>query len=212
MIRDDYDIGDSLDKQVHEDIDRINNAGQHLLRLISSLLDHSKIEAGQMTVNPETLCLQKTLVHIVDEVNAIARRHNTTIVQDVPQQSIEVVSDHVMLTQIVTNLMSNALKFSKGGTVTLRLRDHAEHVELEVEDTGIGMTPEQLEHVFDAFTQADATTTRAYGGTGLGLSLVKHFGSLIGAEIHVTSTLGTGSTFHVILPKIMTQILTQTEH
>lgn len=203
MIRDDYDVGDPLDKQVHEDIDRINNAGQHLLRLISSLLDLSKIEAGQMTVHPETLCLQQMLVHVIDEVNAIARRHNTTIVQDVPSKSIEVVSDHVMLTQIVTNLMSNALKFSRGGTVTLRLRDCTEHVELEVEDTGIGMSPEQLEHVFDAFIQADATTTRTYGGTGLGLSLVKHFGVLIGAEIHATSTLDTGSTFHVRIPKTM---------
>lgn len=201
MLRDDYEHGEAMDEQVFKDLDRIHHAGEHLLGLISSLLDLSKIEAGQMSVYPETIHLQRLITQVLDEVAAIARGGDTTLVQDVPDEPLEIISDHIMLTQILSNLVSNALKFSRGGTVTVGLYERDEGVTLKVQDTGIGMTPAELERIFEAFVQADETTTRAYGGTGLGLALVQNFGDLIGARVRVESEPGVGSTFYVELPR-----------
>jgi CheY-like chemotaxis protein len=197
----------------------IESAGTELLQLINDILDLSKIEAGKMDIHPEGFPLQQML----DEIETTFRpltaekglEFEMVLAPDMPEQ---LFTDEPRLRQVLRNLLSNAVKFTENGRVVLRSyiadseaptaatdvllsrNGHERMVAFSVSDTGIGIAEENLETVFAAFQQADGTTSRKYGGTGLGLSVCREVANLLGGEIRVDSQLDRGSTFTLLLP------------
>ena len=186
------------------DLRKIHGAGRHLLQLINDILDLSKVEAGRMDLYLETFALRGMLDDVVSTIQPLVAQKNNTLVVDCPDDIGSIHADLTKLRQSLFNLLSNASKFTESGTVTLRVRsefaDGRKWVKLAVQDSGIGMTPEQLARLFQPFTQADASTTRKYGGTGLGLTITKRFAELMGGTVTVDSAKGEGSTFTLVLP------------
>ncbi|GGO00984.1 histidine kinase [Microbispora rosea subsp. aerata] len=189
----------------------IHSSGTDLLQLINDILDLSKIEAGKMDVTPEPVSLRQLLDYVEAHFRPLTSqkglRFGVTVAPDVPAR---LLTDEQRLRQVLRNLLSNAVKFTETGSVELRI-ERAPDVRLpgaagqetlafQVVDTGIGIAPEHLSQIFDAFQQADGTTSRKYGGTGLGLSISREIATLLGGEIRATSTLGEGSTFTLYLP------------
>jgi PAS domain S-box-containing protein len=186
------------------DLRKIQDAGKHLLGLIDNILDLSKIEAGKMTLYLETFELRPMIDSVAATIAALAKKNGNALVVRCPDDGGTIHSDLTKVRQTLFNLLSNACKFTRNGTITLTaLRDTNEAgdgIVFEVSDTGIGMTPDQQAKVFEAFTQADDSTTRTYGGTGLGLAITKSFCRLMGGDVTLTSEAGKGTTFTVRLP------------
>lgn len=206
--------GNLTDKQV-EYATTIYAAGTELLDLINEVLDLSKVEAGKMTVNVEEMNLRGVLTYVEQNFRHIADERGLTLRcerdDDLPPS---IFTDRQRVEQILKNLLSNALKFTERGEVTVRIFRPPADTELQrsgipveqaiaiaVSDTGIGISPDKQHLIFEAFQQANGTTNRKYGGTGLGLSIVKEFARLLGGEIHLTSEQGGGSTFTLFLPE-----------
>jgi GAF domain-containing protein/CheY-like chemotaxis protein len=187
-----------------EPLRRVLRAGRHLLSLINDILDLSKIEAGKMDLTLETVAIQPVVEEVLGTARPLAEQNNNALELDCPDGIGSVHADIMRLRQILLNLLSNACKFTKGGTVWLRIarsEEAGQHwVDFAVSDTGIGMNEEQLGRLFQEFTQADASTTRQFGGTGLGLAISRRLCRLMGGDITVTSAVGEGSTFTVRLP------------
>jgi signal transduction histidine kinase len=186
-----------------EPLRRVNAAGTHLLSLINEVLDLSKIEAGKLELNVETV----DLAHLIDEVigtaGSLAEKNNNRLVVEAQVNLGALTADSMRLKQILLNLLSNACKFTKAGEVALRARklaDGRDWVELAVADTGIGLTAEQQTKLFQDFSQADSLTARRYGGTGLGLAISRKLARMMGGDVTVTSEAGKGSVFTVRLP------------
>jgi len=186
-----------------EPLKRVHNAGTHLLGLINQVLDLSKIEAGKLELSPESI----NLVPLIDEVAGTARhlaeQNKNRLVVDAPADLGALYVDPMRLRQILLNLLSNACKFTKEGEVTLRARkvgNGRDIAEFAVNDTGIGMTREQLGKLFQEFSQAEASTAKKYGGTGLGLAITRKLARMMGGDVTVTSEHGKGSVFSVRLP------------
>ncbi|MBL6456400.1 response regulator [Belnapia sp. T6] len=197
------DLGDE-GAEILDDLRKIGSNARHLLSLINDVLDLSKIEAGKMEVQAEDFPLEPLLHEVGDTVEAlIGRKHNRLVLELAPGLG-EMHSDTVKLRQCLFNLLSNAAKFTEGGQITLaasrQQRDGRDWLELRVADTGIGMTEEQLQRLFQRFSQADASTTRRFGGTGLGLAITKAFCTMLGGDIAVESQAGAGTTFTIQLP------------
>jgi PAS domain S-box-containing protein len=186
------------------DLEKIRTAGRHLLGLVNSILDLSKIEAGKMDMYLERFELRDVVTDVTATVQPLLKKRDNTLAVDAPADLGAMNADLTKVRQILFNLLSNASKFTEKGTVTLavRRRDEGERpgVEFRVSDTGIGMTPEQVGRLFQPFTQADASTTRKFGGTGLGLTIVKQFCEMMGGGVRVESEPGRGTTFVVWLP------------
>jgi signal transduction histidine kinase len=171
-----------------------------LLALVTDVLDLAKIEAGRMDFNPVSVELPALLAEIAGLQRGHAQTKGLTLelVEDaVPPR---VFADPVRLRQILLNLTSNALKFTEQGTVTIRASDSAGRVRIEVQDTGVGIRPEDQQLIFEKFRQSESFVTRSHQGTGLGLTLAKELAEHMGGEIGVDSTLNVGSTFYVVLP------------
>ncbi len=189
------------------DLGKIRTAGKHLLALINDILDLSKIEAGKMTFYVESFDVQGMIRDVVTTVEPLVKKNGNTLQVDQAADCGMMHSDLTRIKQSVLNLLSNACKFTDQGTVTLTV--HRETVQeqdwlcFQVRDTGIGMSSEQCDRLFQAFTQADASTTRKYGGTGLGLVITQRFCQMLGGDITVHSVLGEGSTFTIHLPAMM---------
>jgi signal transduction histidine kinase len=185
-----------------QDLERIRGSGKHLLSLINEILDLSKIEAGKMDLFLENFELKAMLKGVVDSLAPVVAANGNRVELQVPRDAVKLHTDQTKLRQILFNLLSNACKFTENGVITVRVEVDAagDEVVLSVHDSGIGMTPEQLARLFQPFTQADASTTRKYGGTGLGLTISKHFARMMGGDIAVTSRLEEGSIFTVRLP------------
>jgi len=187
------------------DLRKIRSAGKHLLALINDVLDLSKIEAGKMTLYVEEFAVEETLDEVVTTIAPLLETNkNRLVIEKAPGLGM-VRADLTKVRQTLFNLLSNATKFTENGTITLAASRQGtpgkdECLMLRVTDTGIGMSPEQLGRLFQAFTQADASTTRKYGGTGLGLIISRKFCQMMGGDITVESTCGVGSSFTVILP------------
>jgi signal transduction histidine kinase/CheY-like chemotaxis protein len=199
------DATDRGDKASVGDLEKIQAAGKHLLGLINDILDLSKIEAGRMDVYLEQVFLSRLVDDVKTIVEPMVKKNGNTLVIECPSDIGSLRTDLTKLKQSLINLLSNAAKFTKQGKVTLRLirengSDGKEWVKFEIADSGIGMTPEQMSRLFQAFTQADSSTTRNFGGTGLGLTITKHFCTMLGGSIDVKSTPGAGSTFILTLP------------
>jgi len=186
-----------------EPLQRVNRAGTHLLGLINQVLDLSKIEAGKLELNPQTLQLTQVINEVIGTAGQLAEQNKNRLVVDAQENLGALTVDPMRLRQILLNLLSNACKFTKQGEVALRARrvvDGRDWIEFAVADTGIGMTAEQQAKLFEEFTQADSSTARQYGGTGLGLAITRKLARIMGGDVTVTSEPGKGSVFAVRLP------------
>ncbi|WP_176559241.1 response regulator [Rubellimicrobium roseum] len=185
---------------IREDLARIESSARHLLTLINGVLDLSKIEAGKMEVDIETFDPAAVAREVGDTVESLmARKANRFTARVAPDLGL-MHSDPVKLRQCLFNLLSNAAKFTEGGEVTLDARREGDRIVFRVADTGIGMTPEQQARLFQRFAQADVSTTRRFGGTGLGLALTRAFAGMLGGTVAVESAEGQGTTFSLTLP------------
>ena len=191
------------------DLQKINGAGKHLMSLISNILDLSKIEAGKMDLYLENFEIIPMIKEVIATVKPLVEKNANSLLLHYADGLGQMRSDVTKLRQMLFNLLSNASKFTERGTITLRVDRESVNgsgwVNFSVSDTGIGMTPEQTTKLFQAFTQADTSTTRKYGGTGLGLAISQKFCHLMGGEISVVSMPGQGSTFTVRLPAIVAE-------
>ena len=186
------------------DLKKIQSAGRHLLSLINNILDLSKIEAGKIDLYFETFDVREMVDEVASTVMPLTAKNNNTLVVTCAEDIGDMHSDMTRIRQVLFNLLSNASKFTENGNIILEAKRESangrDDILISVADQGIGMTPEQVDKVFDAFTQADSSTTRHYGGTGLGLAITKTFCEMLHGEIHCASEQGKGSTFAVRLP------------
>ncbi len=218
------------------DLSKIQAAGKHLLTLINDILDISKIEAGRMELYLEKIDLSKLIFEVQSTIMPMIEKKDNILEINCPDDIGIMYADQTKIRQALLNLLSNAAKFTEKGKISLvvkavaseKLPNQANQTDsdrqlsqkiddliiFEVTDNGIGMTTGQIEGIFDAFIQADPSTTRQYGGTGLGLAITKKFCLMMGGDISVTSAIGIGSTFTISLPRQVTlapppEILTQ---
>jgi signal transduction histidine kinase/CheY-like chemotaxis protein/HAMP domain-containing protein len=195
------DAADKGDKEPIGDLQKIESAGRHLLGLINNILDLSKIEARKMDVFIEPVDITALVKEVVSIVKPLTDKNENVVEVICPADIGSFRSDQTKIKQCLLNLMSNASKFTSKGTLTLAVaREGDSQVRFGVSDTGVGMTDEQLGRLFQAFSQADASTTKRFGGTGLGLAITKHFCTMLGGDVTVESSPGKGSTFTIRLP------------
>ena len=190
-------------EKAQEPLQRVNRAGTHLLGLINQVLDLSKIEAGKLELNPQTVQLASLINDVISTAGQLAEQNKNRLVVDAQENLGALTVDPMRLRQILLNLLSNACKFTKAGEVKLAARkvsNGSNFVEFAVSDTGIGMTAEQQAKLFEEFSQADASTAQRFGGTGLGLAIARKLARIMGGDVTVTSEPGKGSTFTVRLP------------
>ena len=185
-----------------QDLSRIQEAGSHLLSLISNILDLSKIEAGRIELQYETVELDAFIADLVTMVRPeMAVNHNNLLLERVGTLgSIQI--DLTRLRQILLNVLQNAAKFTLRGDIHVRVErdDDANRMWFTVKDTGIGMTPQQMQRLFQPFVQADSSTTRRFGGSGLGLTIARQLCRLMGGDITVESEMSVGTTFSIYVP------------
>jgi signal transduction histidine kinase len=190
-------------EKAQEPLRRIQAAGTHLLGLINQVLDLSKIEAGKLELNPQTVKLAPLIDEVIGTARQLAEQNQNRLVVEALDDLGVLTVDPMRLRQILLNLLSNACKFTKQGDVTLRARrlvDGREWIEFAVADSGIGMTAAQQSKLFEEFTQADASTVQRFGGTGLGLAISRKLARMMGGDVTVMSEPGKGSVFTVRLP------------
>lgn len=196
--------------EVVGDLNKIHGAGRHLLALINDVLDISKIESGKMTVFLESFEVATVVRDVENTVQPLLRQNNNTLEVRVDEACGVMQSDLTKVRQTLINLLSNAAKFCEQGKVTLVVTRHAEAdgdvISFQVSDTGIGMSASQIAKLFQAFSQADSSTTRRFGGTGLGLAISRRFCRMLGGDISVESELDKGSTFTVTLPVVSSEL------
>ena len=190
------------------DLEKIHSAGKHLLGLINSILDISKIESGRMELFLEKFTIEKLMQDVVSVTRPLVAKNGNTLDLQITDAG-EIEADVTKVRQILFNLVSNSAKFTHNGVITLGARRDSQNSKqwicLMVRDSGIGMTPEQLSRLFLPFRQADSSVTRKYGGTGLGLAISRQFSQMMGGDIVVESQPGDGSTFTVKLPVSVTE-------
>ncbi|MBT3923019.1 MAG: response regulator [Nitrospina sp.] len=193
-----------------EDLKAIEFAGRHLLSLINEILVLSKIQAGKMEIHPEYFDLSQLIDEVVSTVRPLAQRKKNkleVIKQELPES---MNSDSSRIRQILLNLLGNSCKFTDDGeislTVTRKIVDGVRWIYFTIGDTGIGIEPEKIPELFEEFAQADSSTTRKHGGTGLGLTISKRLSQLLGGDIQATSEMGKGASFTVFLPENFSQI------
>ena len=193
--------------QYSADLTQIHTAGQHLLTLINDILDFSKIEAGKLEIAREQYTPGSLIRDLMVSVDPLTKKNNNKLEVDCPADLGVGVGDPTRIRQCVLNLVGNACKFTKDGVVTVSARREKvagfELIRVAVSDTGIGMTPEQVGRLFQAFTQVDATAGRKYGGTGLGLAISQKLCAAMGGQITVASEAGKGSTFTMTIKAVL---------
>ena len=198
------EANDRNQKDFVPDLQKIRASGKHLLALINDILDLSKIEAGKIELSPETFDLAGLIEEVVSMVQPLIAKNANVLSINRPDDLGAMYADITKVRQILFNLLSNACKFTEHGTITLdAIREKSGGIKrlfLNVRDTGIGMTPEQMGKLFQPFSQADVQIAQKYGGTGLGLAITKQFCGMMGGEIKVASEYGKGTTFTVTLP------------
>ena len=212
---------ESGDETFVPDLEKICGAGKNLLSMINDILDISKIEAGRMDLYLETFDIYALIESAVATARPLVEKNGNTVEMYCPDNLDTMHADMTKVRQVLLNLLSNAAKFTKNGKIAIgveRIKNeqlrmlnqeescqilisNSEFLSFRVTDTGIGMTEDQLQRVFQPFTQADASTTRQYGGTGLGLAISQRFCQMMGGSIEANSELGNGTTFTVLLPR-----------
>lgn len=188
------------------DLSKIQAAGRHLLGLINDILDISKIEAGRMDLYWEHAQLETLLTEVISTIRPLIEKNENALAVDLHGDLGTIRTDVTKLRQVLFNLLSNAAKFTERGEISLRVARQSiageDWLVYEVTDSGVGMSEAQIEHLFQPFTQADASTTRKFGGTGLGLAISRRFCEMMGGGISVRSRPSQGSTFEVRLPAV----------
>jgi PAS domain S-box-containing protein len=208
--------GDLLPKQQLKNLKTVLRNAHHLLGLINDLLDISKIEAGKMEVFLEEFRLNAIVSEVLELTRPLIGEKDLQLTADLPEKQLVLYSDKIKLKQILINLISNAVKFTDKGIIRVEARKvyspvdgdaffqpQMDYVSLSVADTGIGMSPDDLQYVFEAFRQVDESLTRKVGGTGLGLNITKKFAELLQGKIEVDSVKGKGTTFTLTIPVIL---------
>jgi signal transduction histidine kinase len=190
-----------------EDLNKINTAGKHLLSLISDVLDISKIESGKMELHPEKFEIANLVKEVEQTVLPLANQNNNLLEIRCDPNIGQMYSDKIKLRQALFNLVSNACKFTHEGTIGLEVMRQENYVTFIVTDTGIGISPVQLEKLFQPFSQADSSTTRKYGGSGLGLAISRRLCQLMGGNVTATSQPGIGSSFTITLPDPIPEVI-----
>ena len=185
-------------------VGHIHSSGEHLLALVSDILDLAKVGAGQIEVNLEEVAVHAEVQDPVDKMRPLAARKGLTIEVDVPLE-LTSFTDRLRVRQIILNLLSNAVKFTppEGGPIRVTGTVSGEGIEIAVADSGIGIALEEQVRIFDEFTQVDRGPSRRLDGTGLGLTLTKKMAEIVGGSVRVASKLGHGSTFTVWLPGVV---------
>ena len=198
------DAEDEGEEEAASDLKKIHGAGTHLLSLINDVLDLAKVEAGKMDLFLETFEVPRMLDDVVSTIDTLVQKNGNRLKMEVDEAIGEMRADVTKVRQALFNLLSNAAKFTHEGEIALVVQgeqeDGVDWIRMSVSDSGIGIPPEKIDHVFDEFSQADETTTRDYGGTGLGLSISRRFCQMMGGDITVESVVGEGSTFTIRLP------------
>jgi signal transduction histidine kinase/HAMP domain-containing protein len=195
-------IEGEIPDEIQEDVEAIHSNGKHLLHLINDVLDLARIEAGQLTLNVETV----DLFSLIDQVHSNSLGLITSSAKplelktDIPAMLPFVEADQVRLSQILTNLISNAIKYSEKGNITIRAVEEDDFIRIEVEDQGLGIAPDEVERIFEKFTQVDESSTRQVEGTGLGLAITSYLVDMHGGTFDLRSVLDVGSTFIVRIP------------
>ena len=179
----------------------INNCGNDLLYLINDVLDVSKLEAGKIELVKETIDLKNTMNNIYDMFKPQMLQNNIDFIFEYDDNIGSIYSDEQRIKQVVKNLLSNAVKFAQNGVVKFLVKNDVDYVNIIVQDNGIGIAQSKLENIFDRFKQVDESTTRNYGGTGLGLTICKELTILLGGEIKVTSIENEGTSFSITIAK-----------
>jgi len=184
-----------------DDLNKINSSGEHLLTLINDILDLSKIEAGKMDLHIEEFDFADLLKQIEATAKPLVEKNKNKFIIDCKTRKLKLKNDQTKLRQILFNMLSNAAKFTKKGTITLQIKpEKKDNLRFDVIDTGIGMNKEQMEKVFEEFTQAKSSTSKDYGGTGLGLPISKTMTEMMGGTMDVKSKEGKGTTFSITIP------------
>jgi signal transduction histidine kinase len=196
------ELAGPLNPEQRKQMSIVRDSSAHLLELINDVLDLSKIEAGQLRVDHEPVDLEAVTRKVAAAVQPLAERKGLALDWTVEPGLAPIASDRRRVEQILTNLVGNAIKFTEAGSVRIQAAAEGPMVRLDVTDTGIGIAPGDLERLFEPFVQVDSGLTRKYVGTGLGLSICKRLAGLLGGRIQVASTIGAGSTFSVLLPRL----------
>jgi PAS domain S-box-containing protein len=190
-----------LDPTQRRHLDTVHKEGRSLLRLLNEVLDTAKLDKGAVELEPDDYSLLGLIDELASTFGGNARAKGLTIdIEYDPSLPAWLHGDELRMRQILGNLLDNAIKFTSAGKVTLRAGARHGQLQIAVQDTGIGIAPERLEAIFDPFTQADASMTRRFGGTGLGTTISRQLVALMGGTINVTSVPGQGATFTVLLP------------
>jgi signal transduction histidine kinase/DNA-binding response OmpR family regulator len=214
------DAADNDQDFLINDIKKIRKAGKHLLSLINDVLDLAKIESGKVDLYLESFDVSKMVKDIVDTIQPTCEKNNNKLVVNCSEKVGLMRSDFTKVRQCLFNLLSNASKFTNNGEVKLTIDlsisktktgETQKSVHFIVQDTGIGMKAEHCQKLFQAFSQADSSTTRKYGGTGLGLAITQNFINMMGGEVTVESEFGVGSTFTLKLPQIVYQAISKSD-
>jgi signal transduction histidine kinase len=190
--------------QLAADLEKIRGSGRHLLGLINDILDISKIEAGKMDLYLEEFDAAYLVQEVITTIRPLAQKNNVTLIVRQPEDLGYMFSDIIKVRQTLINILTNATKFAANGSVTFSVERNGDGFSFATADTGIGMTSEQMDKLFQPFSQADTSTTRRYGGTGLGLAISQRFCKMMGGDIFVESRPGEGSTFIIQLPARVT--------
>jgi len=197
-------VGDDIPERQARNLRMVHESGQHLLELVNDILDIERIEAGMVTVRPADADVVALAQDVITKLKPAAQEKGLVVVAELPDRAVTMHTDPVRLRQVLDNLVSNAIKYSDAGTVTLRVLirppDGRDEVRFVIDDEGIGIPKDDLPHIFDAFRQVDGGATRAQGGVGLGLHLVRRIATLLDGDVTVASEVGKGSTFTLSLP------------
>ena len=196
-------VSGELSRPQSEKLGRLESNARHLLSVINDLLDLARIESGKMPVQLERVVLQELIHEVMTEVEALIDGTRLTVTRHISDEVPEIHTDRQKVKQIVLNLLSNALKFTPQGSVSIRLdyEPEKEWISVSVADTGIGISEENQKTIFEAFQQADSSYARRQGGTGLGLTICRRLASILDGQITLISRLGEGSTFTLVLPR-----------
>jgi signal transduction histidine kinase len=196
-------VSGEVTRPQREKLGRLDSNARHLLSIINDLLDLARIESGKMPVQLERVVLQELIEEVMTEVEPLIDRTSLAVTRHISSEVPEIHTDRQKVKQIVLNLLSNALKFTPQGSVSIRLdyEPEKEWISVAVADTGIGISEENQKTIFEAFQQADSSYARRQGGTGLGLTICRRLASILDGQITLVSRLGEGSTFMLVLPR-----------
>ncbi|MDY6899308.1 MAG: ATP-binding protein, partial [Cyanobacteriota bacterium] len=194
--------GTTISKQQKDMLERILNNGKNLLTLVNEVLDYSKLQAGKLELKPELFNLERLVKVTVAEVQSLAEAKRLALKVDISLQNPTLYNDSLRVRQILNKLLSNAIKFTKNGSIEVKVTEKScNTIELAVKDTGIGIAAEDVQHIFEPFRQLDQGTNRKFEGTGNGLSIVQALLNMMKGKITVESELGKGTLFRIELPR-----------